>query len=135
MLETLADFKKGRIITIFGCGGDRDASKRPKMAQVSEQYSDLTIVTSDNPRSENPETICREILAGFKKPDTFAVELDRKSAILKALQMATPDDLVLIAGKGHETYQIFSHKTIEFDDRKVAKNLCEQLSLQPQAGR
>lgn len=135
VLETLADFKKGRIITIFGCGGDRDATKRPKMAEVSEQYSDLTIVTSDNPRSENPETICREILAGFKKPDTFAVELDRKSAIQKALQMATPDDLVLIAGKGHETYQIFAHKTIEFDDRKVAKNLCEQLSLQLQTGR
>lgn len=135
VLETLADFKKGRIITIFGCGGDRDATKRPKMAQVSEQYSDLTIVTSDNPRSENPETICREILAGFTKPDSFAVELDRKLAIQKALQMATPDDLVLIAGKGHETYQVFAHKTVEFDDRKVAKQLCEQLSLQLQAGR
>ncbi len=129
VLDCLREFKKGRLITIFGCGGDRDQSKRPKMAQVSEELSDLTIVTSDNPRSEDPEAICRQILQGFKKKGSYHVELDRRKAIEKAVELATPDDIILIAGKGHETYQIFAHKTIEFDDRKVAAQICHHKNL------
>lgn len=129
VLETLSEFKEGKVTTIFGCGGDRDASKRPKMAQVSEQFSDLTIVTSDNPRSEDPEVICRDILKGFNKPDSFAVELDRRRAIEKAIEESNPKDIILIAGKGHEAYQIFAHKTIEFDDERIASEICRQKSL------
>ncbi len=128
VLETLVEFKEGKVTTVFGCGGDRDATKRPKMAQVAEQYSDLTIVTSDNPRSEDPEAICREILSGFEKPDSFVVELDRKRAIEKAIEQSNPRDIILIAGKGHESYQIFAHKTIEFDDGRIAAELCRQKS-------
>lgn len=125
VLECLRELKTGRIITVFGCGGDRDQTKRPKMAQVSEELSDITIVTSDNPRSEDPEAICRMILQGFKRKDSYLVELDRRRAIEKAIEIATPDDIILIAGKGHETYQIFAHKTIEFDDRKIAAQICQ----------
>ena len=126
VLECLQELKKGRLITIFGCGGDRDKSKRPKMAQASEELSDISIVTSDNPRSEDPGVIAHEVIQGFTKPNKFMVELDRRMAIEKAIDMATPDDMILIAGKGHEPYQIFAHKTIEFDDAKVAAQLCEQ---------
>lgn len=127
VLECLQELKKGRIITVFGCGGDRDQSKRPKMARAAESYSDFCIVTSDNPRSENPLTICQEIVVGFQK-NNWLIELDRREAIKRAIQMATSDDIVLIAGKGHETYQIFAHKTIEFDDRKIAAQICNELN-------
>ena len=120
VLETLYEFKKGRIITVFGCGGTRDKSKRPKMASVAEMFSDFVIVTSDNPRSENPEDIIHQIVGGFKSHTQFKAIIDRKEAIQKAILMATPEDIVLIAGKGHETYQIFSHEIVPFDDRKVA---------------
>lgn len=125
VLECLGELKTGRIITVFGCGGDRDNTKRPKMAKVCEELADFSIVTSDNPRSEDPESICRMILQGFKQKDSYIVELDRRCAIEKAIEMATPDDIILIAGKGHETYQIFAHKTIEFDDRKIAAQICQ----------
>lgn len=124
VLETLTELKSGKIITIFGCGGDRDRTKRPKMAEVAEKYSDFTIVTTDNPRSEDPATICNAIIGGFKKKDSYCVELDRKKAIEKAIKMASKEDIILIAGKGHETTQIFSNKTIEFDDCKIAQELC-----------
>lgn len=119
VLETLSEFKKGRLITVFGCGGDRDKGKRPKMAAAAEQFSDIIIVTNDNPRTEDPETIAREICKGFTR-DSYLVELDRREAIKKAVEIATTEDIILIAGKGHETYQIFQHKTCEFDDCKVA---------------
>ena len=96
------------------------------MGKVSEEYSDVVIVTSDNPRTEIPENIVKNIMAGFKTPEKHMVELDRRKAIEKAIHMATPEDIILIAGKGHEPYQVFAHKTIEFDDRKVALQLCEQ---------
>lgn len=124
VLESLSELKKGRIITVFGCGGDRDMSKRPKMAQASEALSDFTIVTSDNPRSEDPNAIAQQIAQGFQKQSSFCIELDRYAAIEKAIEMATPEDIILLAGKGHEPYQIFSHKIIEFDDRKVAAQIC-----------
>lgn len=126
VFECLRELKSGKIITVFGCGGDRDKSKRSKMGQVCDEFSDITIVTSDNPRSEEPETIIREIIQGFKGQGNYIVEVDRRAAIEKAIAIATPDDIILIAGKGHETYQIFAHKTIEFDDRKVASQLCQK---------
>ena len=124
VLECLNEFKTGKVITVFGCGGDRDKSKRPLMAAVAEKLSDFCIVTLDNPRSEIPEVICEEIVRGFKCLESYEIELDRRQAIMKAIEMATPDDIILIAGKGHETCQIFAHKTIEFNDRKVAEELC-----------
>jgi UDP-N-acetylmuramoyl-L-alanyl-D-glutamate--2,6-diaminopimelate ligase len=126
VLETLQELKKGRLITVFGCGGDRDRTKRPKMAEAVESYSDLAIVTSDNPRSEDPMSICEEIIRGFKNKNCYMVEIDRALAIQKAISMANPEDIILLAGKGHEPYQIFAHKTVEFDDRKVAAQLCEK---------
>lgn len=129
VLKTLQEVKKNRVITVFGCGGDRDAAKRPKMALAAEENSDICIVTSDNPRSEDPIRICQEISSGFKHPNRHHIELDRKNAISLAIAQAKPDDIVLIAGKGHETYQIFAHKTIEFDDRKIASQICQEQSI------
>lgn len=126
VLESLQELKTGRIIVVFGCGGDRDVTKRPKMAHVCEQFADIVIVTSDNPRSENPEEIIRQINQGFTKKDDYLIEIDRSNAIEKAIDIANPDDIILIAGKGHEPYQIFAHKTIEFDDRKVAAGICHK---------
>lgn len=126
VLKCLQEINTGRIITVFGCGGNRDRGKRPKMAAISERFSDVTIVTSDNPRNEDPEFICQEILKGFSKSN-YIVDLDRRSAIERAIKLASRNDLILIAGKGHETYQIFSHKTIEFDDRKIAAELVNKL--------
>jgi UDP-N-acetylmuramoyl-L-alanyl-D-glutamate--2,6-diaminopimelate ligase len=123
VLQTLSELKKGRLITIFGCGGDRDVQKRPQMASISENFSDLTIVTNDNPRSEDPVEIAKQVISGFQKK-AYLVELDRKKAIQQALQLAKPDDIILIAGKGHETYQVFSSQTIPFDDREVVKEAC-----------
>ena len=126
VLDCLQEFKTGKIITIFGCGGDRDRLKRPKMAKVAEELSDYCIVTSDNPRSEDPLKICEEISSGFSN-DRWEIVVDRKDAIKKAIELAQASDIILIAGKGHETYQIFAHKTIEFDDKKVSLELINQL--------
>jgi UDP-N-acetylmuramoyl-L-alanyl-D-glutamate--2,6-diaminopimelate ligase len=127
VLECLQELKKGRILTVFGCGGARDPSKRPKMAQVAEKFSDFSIVTSDNPRTEDPAEIALEIIKGFKSSEHYHVELDRRKAIQYAISMAHRDDIILIAGKGHEAYQIFAHKTIEFDDVKVAMQICQEI--------
>ncbi len=129
VFECLKELKEGRIIVVFGCGGDRDRSKRAKMAQACEEFADISIVTADNPRSEDPADIAKEIIKGFSRKESYIIELDRKRAIEKAIDMATPKDIVLIAGKGHEPYQIFAHKTIEFDDRKVAGQICRSKSL------
>jgi UDP-N-acetylmuramoyl-L-alanyl-D-glutamate--2,6-diaminopimelate ligase len=123
VLKTLNEIKKGRLITVFGCGGNRDKSKRPKMAEVAEEFSDFTVVTSDNPRQEDPEAIIKEIITGFKRKECFSIEVDRRAAIHQAIQRAKSGDVILIAGKGHETYQIFSHQTIDFDDRLIAQEV------------
>jgi UDP-N-acetylmuramoyl-L-alanyl-D-glutamate--2,6-diaminopimelate ligase len=129
VLQTLKEMQVvGRLIVVFGCGGDRDRFKRPKMAQACEKYADICIVTSDNPRSEDPNQICLEIIQGFSSSTQYQVIVDRKAAIQKAIELADPDDMILIAGKGHETYQIFSHETIAFDDCQVAADLCHHLS-------
>lgn len=98
------------------------------MAQVAEEKSDYAIVTSDNPRSESPHQICADIASGFQS-SYFSIVVDRRQAIAHAIKMATPKDLILIAGKGHETYQLFSHQTIPFDDRKIVQDLVREVSL------
>ena len=113
----------GRLICIFGCGGDRDATKRPKMGKIAEELADTVIVTSDNPRSENPQQIISDILAGFKNVNSVVVEPDRELAIKEAFKLAGPKDVVIVAGKGHEDYQILSTGTIHFDDREKVKEI------------
>lgn len=108
-----------RVIVVFGCGGDRDRLKRPIMGNIATSLADIAIITSDNPRSEEPADIIREIIKGVNKNNYVAIE-DRREAIYYAIDIAEPEDVVLIAGKGHETYQIFKDKTIYFDDREVA---------------
>jgi UDP-N-acetylmuramoyl-L-alanyl-D-glutamate--2,6-diaminopimelate ligase len=117
-LSSIREVKKAQVIVVFGCGGDRDKTKRPLMASVVEELSDYAIVTTDNPRTEEPQQIINEILGGFKNKN-FEVVVDRTQAIVAALRMAKDDDVVLIAGKGHEDYQIFKNETIDFDERKV----------------
>ena len=115
----------GNLICIFGCGGDRDTTKRPKMGKIAEELADKVIITSDNPRSENPQQIITDILAGFKSVNDVIVEPDRELAIKEAYKIAQVNDVVLIAGKGHEDYQILKDKTIHFDDREEAKKVFE----------
>lgn len=120
VVRTARDFTEGRLLTVFGCGGDRDRSKRPLMGAVAAEKSDFLIVTSDNPRTEDPDQIIREILTGVSAVE-FAAIRDRREAIEKACAMAKPGDTILIAGKGHETYQIFGTEVHPFDDREVAR--------------
>jgi UDP-N-acetylmuramoyl-L-alanyl-D-glutamate--2,6-diaminopimelate ligase len=111
-----------RVITVFGCGGDRDRAKRPLMGQAAGELSDLVILTSDNPRSEDPLQIMNDAMVGIRRTDTRTiVEPDRALAIRKGIEEANAGDVVIIAGKGHETYQIFRDRTIHFDDREVAR--------------
>ena len=118
VLKTLRQLSPGRIITVFGCGGDRDAGKRPLMAAVAEQHSDLVVLTSDNPRSEDPLSIIRAVEKGFRGTghETF---VDRETAITRAVELAGPNDIVLVAGKGHETYQETLMGRRPFDDESV----------------
>ena len=118
-LKPLAD---GRLIVVFGCGGDRDRAKRPRMGKVAQELADVVLVTSDNPRSEDPVAIINEILAGTQPSQSIYVEPDRKKAIEAACRLAGPDDVVLVAGKGHETYQKFKDTVIPFDDRAVIRD-------------
>ncbi len=120
-LTTLREVISGRLICVFGAGGDRDRQKRPLMAQAVEAEADLVVVTNDNPRSEDPQAILADIRRGFRRPDEAVMIPDRAEAIAFALAEAQPGDCVLIAGKGHETYQILGHEQIHFDDREVAR--------------
>ncbi|HTA58113.1 MAG TPA: UDP-N-acetylmuramoyl-L-alanyl-D-glutamate--2,6-diaminopimelate ligase [Candidatus Baltobacteraceae bacterium] len=113
---------KGRIITLFGCGGSRDRTKRPIMGETSGKLSDLTILTSDNPRQEDPLKIISDVVVGMQRSGgKYLIEPDRAKAISLAIEEARPGDIVLLAGKGHEDYQIFADRTIHFDDREVAR--------------
>jgi UDP-N-acetylmuramoyl-L-alanyl-D-glutamate--2,6-diaminopimelate ligase len=127
VLTTLRPLCKRKLIVVFGCGGDRDKTKRPRMAKVAEQFADLVIVTSDNPRTENPNDIIEQIVAGFKEPNapTIKIEPDRKKAIELAIALAEKDDTILIAGKGHENYQIIGTRKFPFSDKAVAFDLLE----------
>jgi UDP-N-acetylmuramoyl-L-alanyl-D-glutamate--2,6-diaminopimelate ligase len=120
VLRTLRPICQGRLILVFGCGGDRDRSKRPRMARVAEQWSDWIVVTSDNPRREDPQQILQDILAGFNAPEKVHVESERRSAIRAAITQAQAHDIVLIAGKGHETYQLIGDQRLDFSDRDMA---------------
>ncbi|HHY42378.1 MAG TPA: UDP-N-acetylmuramoyl-L-alanyl-D-glutamate--2,6-diaminopimelate ligase [Thermoanaerobacterales bacterium] len=120
VLLTIKEFCKGNIITVFGCGGDRDREKRPIMGKIATELSDYTIITSDNPRSEDPEAIIRQIESGVVGRNYQKIT-DRRKAIQQALLMAKKGDTVLIAGKGHETYQIIGDKKLHFDDKEVVK--------------
>lgn len=123
VLQTITEFATGRIIVVFGCGGDRDRMKRPLMGKIAAQYANYSFVTSDNPRTENPVHILQHIVQGMVEVDQsrYTCIVDRQEAITKAIAMAKPQDVILIAGKGHETYQIIGQETIPFDDRLVAK--------------
>jgi len=128
VLATARDVTRGRVICVFGCGGDRDRTKRPLMGGIAAEMADYSIVTSDNPRSEDPASIAREVSAGMgANNDRWEVILDRAEAIREAIGRARPGDLVLIAGKGHETYQIFADRTIDFDDVQVAQAALKEL--------
>jgi len=122
VLATLKPLCQGTLIVVFGCGGDRDTTKRPRMAKVAEQIADSIVVTSDNPRTEDPSAIINDIIEGFSGPesDTIVIEPDRKKAIERAIGQARANDVVLIAGKGHETYQIIGETRLDFSDREVA---------------
>jgi len=130
VLRTLRPLTQGRLITVFGCGGDRDRTKRPLMGQTAVTMSDHAIVTSDNPRTEDPERILADIEGGITSTGKTNYEkiIDRASAIEKAVRGAKAGDVVLIAGKGHETYQIFKDRTIHFDDRETARGVLETMA-------
>ena len=118
--RTMKDITEGRLITLFGCGGDRDKGKRPQMAAIAARLSDYVIVTSDNPRTEDPMAIIGDIVAGLTDTDTpYEVVENRVEAIGRALTLARRGDTVLLAGKGHETYQILATGTIHLDERDV----------------
>jgi len=127
VLTTIGEFTAGKIYCIIGCGGDRDKSKRPIMAEIASDLSDYPIFTSDNPRTEDPVAILNDMEAGAKQK-SYQIIVDRKEAIEYAINEATSGDVVLIAGKGHESYQIIGEKILDFDDRKVARNAIEKKS-------
>lgn len=125
VLRTLRSLCTGRLICVFGCGGDRDRGKRPEMGRIAEQYADQVIVTSDNPRTEPPEKIIEDILAGMDKKIPIEIQPDRALAIQSVVLAAEPSDVVLIAGKGHETYQEIGTQRLPFSDRQLVRNLLE----------
>ena len=119
----------GKLVCVVGCGGDRDATKRPKMANIAETISDLVVITSDNPRSEDPQQIITDMLTGIKSlnSDKIQVEIDRRAAIELAVKSANKNDVIVLAGKGHEDYQILKNETIHFDDREEARKAFEKV--------
>jgi UDP-N-acetylmuramoyl-L-alanyl-D-glutamate--2,6-diaminopimelate ligase len=130
LLETVRDLSPTRLITVFGCGGDRDRTKRPLMGAVASRLSDVLVLTSDNPRSEPPEAILDEIQRGIpaaRARDTLVIP-DRREAITRALEMGRPGDVVVIAGKGHESVQILRDRSVPFDDRQVAREILSRRS-------
>lgn len=124
VLSTVKAFTKNRMISVFGCGGDRDKVKRPQMGKIGCELSDIVIITSDNPRSEEPMDIINDIVKPLNY-DNFVIEVNRKEAIRKAMNMALEGDIIVIAGKGHETYQILKDETIHFDEREVVYDILE----------
>ena len=129
VLTVLRALTTRQVITLFGCGGDRDTTKRPRMGRVVSELSDYVIITTDNPRSEKPQQIIDQIMNGIPKDklNNLFVILDRYEAIKKAISLAYEGDIVLLAGKGHETYQIFNDIVQPFDDRQAAKKILGQM--------
>ncbi len=120
VINALRNVSRSKIVVVFGCGGERDKTKRPRMGEVATELADFVFITSDNPRSEDPEEIIRQIAAGVKK-DNYRVVVDRAEAIRAALEYAGSDDIVLVAGKGHENYQVLKDRTVHFDDCEVVR--------------
>jgi UDP-N-acetylmuramoyl-L-alanyl-D-glutamate--2,6-diaminopimelate ligase len=131
-LETLDQVAQKRVLCVIGCGGDRDHGKRPKMGEIAVKYSDLAIFTSDNPRTEDPQKIISSMLSGVEQPDRVPVFVKRREAINYAIQQAQTGDIVLIAGKGHEDYQIIGKEKHHFDDVEEAM---KALRLKEQANK
>ncbi|MGE5329205.1 MAG: UDP-N-acetylmuramoyl-L-alanyl-D-glutamate--2,6-diaminopimelate ligase [Deltaproteobacteria bacterium] len=128
ILETIKGYAQGRIVVIFGCGGDRDRTKRPIMGRIAGELADFTIISSDNPRTEEPEAIISEIEEGIKgTKGEYIIIPDRQEAIKYAVKNAVEKDIVVIAGKGHETYQVFKDRIVHFDDREIATEAIRQL--------
>lgn len=126
IISAVRAFAKARVITVFGCGGNRDSSKRPKMGAIAEKLSDIAVVTSDNPRCEEPEAIIKDILKGMTK-DNYTVVTNRREAIKYAMEIAEKDDIIILAGKGHETYQEIDHIKHDFDERVVVKEILAEM--------
>jgi UDP-N-acetylmuramyl-tripeptide synthetase len=127
LLHTVSQLPHGKLITVFGCGGDRDKTKRPIMGEIAARMSDFVFATSDNPRSEDPIQILKEIEGGMNNgPAPYVIQPDRRKAIEAAVSIANKGDVVVIAGKGHEDYQILGTQTIHFDDREVARELLRE---------
>ncbi|SDG95012.1 UDP-N-acetylmuramoylalanyl-D-glutamate--2,6-diaminopimelate ligase [Alteribacillus persepolensis] len=122
VLQTIQEMAEGNVYVVVGCGGDRDATKRPEMARIAVKYSDNAVFTSDNPRNEDPDQILQHMVDGVEKEDSFTVISERRQAIRYAISRAKRNDIVLIAGKGHETYQIIGNQVLDFDDRKEAES-------------
>jgi UDP-N-acetylmuramoyl-L-alanyl-D-glutamate--2,6-diaminopimelate ligase len=124
VLKSLLPYKKNKLVTVFGCGGERDKGKRPKMGRIASFYSDYVFVTSDNPRSEDPRVIAEEVRAGFPEDfKNFAIVVDRQKAIRQALLSSRTGDIVLLAGKGHETTQVIGGQALPFSDRQEAERV------------
>ncbi len=134
-IQTARSLSKGKVITLFGCGGDRDRTKRPLMGMAAAELSDFVVLTSDNPRSEDPLSIMNDAMVGLRRFDTpHVAEPDRGRAIQLAIQQAQPGDVVLLAGKGHETYQILKDRTIHFDDRETAREVLRSFGYEEPEG-
>lgn len=130
ILTTVKEFAGGRVVSLFGCGGDRDNGKRPVMGEISGRIADFTIITSDNPRTEDPDKIIEQIEAGIQKTAGKYIKItDRRQAIKYSLENAQEGDIIILAGKGHETYQQFKDKTVHFDEREVVAELLMELGI------
>lgn len=128
ILQTVKEFVPNRLISVFGCGGDRDRTKRPQMGKISGEIADITLITSDNPRTEESMDIIKDIEEGIKETDgQYSIIQDRTSAIRHAMKIAQKGDIIVLAGKGHETYQIFKDKTIHYDEREIVKDILESM--------
>ncbi|NLM10193.1 MAG: UDP-N-acetylmuramoyl-L-alanyl-D-glutamate--2,6-diaminopimelate ligase [Clostridiaceae bacterium] len=128
ILSTVKEFVPNRLISVFGCGGDRDRTKRPQMGKISGEIADFTIITSDNPRTEEPMAIIKDIEEGIKQTNgQYIIIQDRTEAIRHAMKIAQEGDIIVLAGKGHETYQIFKDKTIHYDEREIVKEILESM--------
>ena len=128
LLRTLRDYEPGRIVTVFGCGGNRSRTRRYEMGEVSGRLSDFTIITSDNPRFEEPQAIIDDIITGIKKTDGKYIDIcDRKEAIRYAIRHGQPGDVIILAGKGHETYQEIRGVKYDMDDRVLIREVLEEM--------
>ena len=129
ILQAVKSYTRGRVISVFGCGGDRDKAKRPNMGAISGKIANYTIITSDNPRTENPETIISQIEEGIKKTKgNYECITNRTDAIKKAIKMANKNDIIVLAGKGHESYQEINNQKIDYDERKIVKEIIEEIN-------